>query len=63
MFANNLVTLGNNFVVNGGDYSQMMMSTGDGATSPGAPLINDPYSKSCVLQLSGPDRIHVGGEL
>ena len=39
------------------------MSTSDGATSPGASLINDPYHKNCLLQLNGSDRIEVGPTL
>ena len=53
--ANNLVTLSKNLVVNGGDDSQIMFSTSDGATSPGASLINDPYQNKFVLQLHGSD--------
>ena len=60
---NNLVTLSKNLVVNGGDDSQIIVSTSHGATSPGASLINDPYQNKFVLQLNGSDRINVGPNL
>ena len=44
VMANNLVTLEKNLVVNGGDDSQILMSTSDGAIHPGCSLINDPLS-------------------
>ena len=63
VLANNLVTLSKHFVVNGGDDSQILFSTSDGATHPGTKLINDPYQNSFVLQLNGSDRINVGPTL
>ena len=60
---NDLVALSKNLVVNGGDDSQILFSTSDGATTPGASLINDPYSNSFVVQLNGADRINVGPHL
>ena len=46
-------------VVNGGDDSKIDFSTADGATTPGASLINDPYQNTFVVQLNGSDRINV----
>ena len=63
ILANNLVTLNKHLVVNGGDDSQILCSTSDGATQTGAKLINDPYQNNCVLQLNGSDRINVGPTL
>ena len=63
VLANNLVTLSKNLVVNGGDSSQILFSTSDGATNPGASLINDPYQNSFLLKLNGSDRINVGPSL
>ena len=63
VLANNLVTLNKNLVVNGGDDSQILFSTSDGAITPGASLINDPFQNSFVLQLNGSDRINVGPSL
>ena len=40
-----------------------MFSTSDGATSPGASLIHDPYSNMFLLQLNGSDRIDAGPHL
>ena len=47
-------------VVNGGDESQIDFSTGDGATTPGASLVNGPYSNHCLIKLNAIDRINVG---
>ena len=50
-------------VVNGGSESQIDFSTGDGATTPGASLVNDPYANHFLIRLNAIDRINVGPAL
>ena len=50
-------------VINGGDDGQIDFSTADGATTPGASLVNQPYEHRFLIRLNAINRTDVGPNL